>query len=359
MTSTPDLPGLSVVAIEDHLHRELPGLVQGPLSATLLAGGRSNLTYLLTDGRHRWVLRRPPLGHVLETAHDMGREHRLLTALSPTDVPVPRPLLLGGADVIGAPFYVMEFAGGRVLREHDDLAGFDPAVADAVAADLVAVLSRLHALSPGEVGLADLGRSAGYLERQLARWRRQLDASHSRDLPELARLGERLGKQVPVSQAEAIVHGDYRLDNVVVDPSLGRAVAVLDWEMATLGDPLADLASTVVWWDGMSGLDVPVAAVPADVPGVAGQRWPPSRRTPLGADSTWARCLGTSASRSSRSRPSSRASTTARSRGSRWGRGSTGSVPLSRHWWSGGTRPCPIPARTRAWACAHAAGATG
>ncbi len=271
MTSTPDLPGLSVVAIEDHLHRELPGLVQGPLSATLLAGGRSNLTYLLTDGRHRWVLRRPPLGHVLETAHDMGREHRLLTALSPTDVPVPRPLLLGGADVIGAPFYVMEFAGGRVLREHDDLAGFDPAVADAVAADLVAVLSRLHALSPGEVGLADLGRSAGYLERQLARWRRQLDASHSRDLPELARLGERLGKQVPVSQAETIVHGDYRLDNVVVDPSLGRVVAVLDWEMATLGDPLADLASTVVWWDGMSGLDVPVAAVPADVPG-----WPDS-----------------------------------------------------------------------------------
>jgi len=271
VTPTPDPPGLSVVAIEDHLHRELPGLVQGPLSATLLAGGRSNLTYLLTDGRSRWVLRRPPLGHVLETAHDMGREHRLLTALSPTDVPVPRPLLLGDADVIGAPFYVMEFADGRVLREHDDLAALDPAVATTVAEELVAVLSRLHALRPGDVGLADLGRSAGYLERQLARWRRQLDASHSRDLPELARLGERLGKHVPVSQAEAIVHGDYRLDNVVVDPSRGRLVAVLDWEMATLGDPLADLASTVVWWDGMSGLDVPVAAVPADVPG-----WPDS-----------------------------------------------------------------------------------
>ncbi|MDP9431093.1 MAG: phosphotransferase family protein [Actinomycetota bacterium] len=263
-------PGLSLAALEEHLRQALPGLLQGQLSAQLVAGGRSNLTYLLTDGRGRWVLRRPPLGHVLETAHDMGREHRLLAALSPTDVPVPRPLLRAGPEVIGAPFYVMEFADGQVLRDRSELERLDAAAATALADELIDVLGRLHRLDPEEVGLGDLGRPEGYLERQLRRWARQLEASHSRDLPELARLAERLGARVPASQSASIVHGDYRLDNVVVDPDHGRIVAVLDWEMATLGDPLADLASTVVWWDGMRGLDSPVAAVPADVPGYPG-----------------------------------------------------------------------------------------
>lgn len=262
-----DPPGLMLAALERHLRQALPGLLQGPLSAELVAGGRSNLTYLLSDGCSRWVLRRPPLGHVLETAHDMGREHRLLAALAPTEVPVPRPLLLVGPDVIGAPFYVMDFADGQVLRDRSQLERLDSPSAAALADELVDVLVRLHRLDPEQVGLQDLGRPAGYLERQLRRWARQLEASHSRELPDLTRLAERLGEQVPVSQAAAIVHGDYRLDNVVVDPDLGHIVAVLDWEMATLGDPLADLASTVVWWDGMAGLDSPVAAVPADVPG--------------------------------------------------------------------------------------------
>ena len=264
-------PGLPLAALERHLRQALPGLLQGPLSAQLVAGGRSNLTYLLTDGRARWVLRRPPLGHVLETAHDMGREHRLLTALSPTDVPVPNPLLLAGPDVIGAPFYVMEFADGQVLRDRVQLARLDAAAATALADELIDVLVRLHRLDPERVGLGDLGRPAGYLERQLRRWSRQLEASYSRDLPELTRLAERLREQLPVSQANAIVHGDYRLDNVVVDPGRGHIVAVLDWEMATLGDPLADGASTLVWWDGIRGLDSPVAAVPADVPGYPGR----------------------------------------------------------------------------------------
>jgi aminoglycoside phosphotransferase (APT) family kinase protein len=235
-----------------------------------VAGGRSNLTYLLTDGRDRWVLRRPPLGHVLETAHDMGREHRLLAALSPTDVPVPRPLLLADPTVIGAPFYIMEFADGQVLRDRPQLERLDAAAATALADELVDVLARLHRLDPEQVGLADLGRPEGYLERQLRRWGRQLESSHSRELHELTRLAQRLGERIPVTQSAAIVHGDYRLDNVVVDPGRGHIVAVLDWEMATLGDPLADLASTVVWWDGMRGLDSPVAAVPADVPGYPG-----------------------------------------------------------------------------------------
>lgn len=262
--------GLPLAALERRLRQALPGLLQGPLSAQLVAGGRSNLTYVLTDGRNRWVLRRPPLGHVLETAHDMGREHRLLAALSQTDIPVPRPLLLAGPDVIGAPFYVMEFTDGQVLRVRSQLERLDAAAANALAHELVDVLVRLHRLDPGHVGLADLGPPKGYLERQLRRWARQLEASHSRDLPELTRLGERLSKQLPVTRGTSIVHGDYRLDNVVVDPSHAHIVAVLDWEMATLGDPLADVASTVVWWDGMRGLDSPVAAVPADVPGYPG-----------------------------------------------------------------------------------------
>ncbi len=264
-------PGLPLRPLEEHLRSALPGLLHGPLSATLVAGGRSNLTYVLTDGQDRWVLRRPPLGHVLETAHDMGREHRLLAALSPTDVPVPRPLLLAGPEVVGAPFYVMEFADGDVLRDRDQLERLDAPAATALSDELVDVLVRLHRLDPEQVGLSDLGRPANYLERQLRRWARQLEASHSRDLPELTRLAERLGQNLPVSQGAAIVHGDYRLDNVVVDPA-GHVVAVLDWEMATLGDPLADVASTVVWWDGMSGLDSPVAAVPADVPGYPGSK---------------------------------------------------------------------------------------
>ena len=262
--------GLPVAVLEAHLQRELPGLLRGPLSAQLLAGGRSNLTYLLVDGGQRWVLRRPPLGHVLETAHDMGREHRVLSALSATDVPVPRPLLLAGPEVIGAPFYVMEFADGQVLRDRAQLEELGPVAAGALADELVDVLVRLHRLDPAQVGLGDLGRPEGYLHRQLGRWGRQLASSHSRDLPELTRLAARLGERVPVSQAGTIVHGDYRLDNVVVDPGSGRIVGVLDWEMATLGDPLTDLASMLVWWSGLAGLDSPVAAVPADMPGYPG-----------------------------------------------------------------------------------------
>ena len=262
-----DPPGLDLTALEAHLGAELPGLLHGALSAELVAGGRSNLTYLLTDGHERWVLRRPPLGHVLETAHDMGREHRVLAALAPTDVPVPTPLLLAGPDVIGAPFYVMEHADGEVLRHREQLSRLDKGAALALGHELVDVLARLHRLDPAEVGLGDLGRPEGYLARQLSRWTRQLASSKSRDLPELARLADRLAVDVPTSQRDTIVHGDYRLDNVVVDTARGHIGAVLDWEMATLGDPLADVASMVAWWDGMRGLDSPVAEIPGDVPG--------------------------------------------------------------------------------------------
>ncbi|MFI5955506.1 phosphotransferase family protein [Cryptosporangium sp. NPDC051539] len=260
-------PGVEVSSLEKYLRTELPGLLAGALEVELIAGGRSNLTYLLSDGVGRWVLRRPPLGHVLETAHDMGREYRVLSALHPTDVPVPKPLVLGGPEVLGAPFYVMDFADGAVLRTRSQLQEFDAPTATVLADHLVDVLTRLHRLEADAVGLGDLGRPIGYLERQLRRWARQLESSHTRDLPELGRLHDRLAEKLPAHQGTAIVHGDYRLDNAVVDPASASVRAVLDWEMATLGDPLADLASAVMWWDGLRGLESPVAAVPGDVAG--------------------------------------------------------------------------------------------
>jgi aminoglycoside phosphotransferase (APT) family kinase protein len=266
----PELPGVSVPALEAFLREARPGLLRGPLQVGLLSGGRSNLTYLLTDGDGRWVLRRPPLGHVLATAHDMDREYRMLRALHPTAVPVPGPRVSAGPEIIGAPFYVMDFVDGVVLREERQLAAVDAAAAAGLAGALVDILALLHGIDPGEVGLAGLGRPEGYLERQLRRWARQLAASRCRELPDLVRLGERLGRRLPADQRAAIVHGDYRLDNVVVDPHDWRILGVLDWEMATLGDPLTDLASMVVWWDGIRDLDSPVAAVPGDVPGFPG-----------------------------------------------------------------------------------------
>ncbi|GAA5060828.1 phosphotransferase family protein [Nocardia callitridis] len=259
-------PGIEIDALETFLRAHRPGMFDGRLAVTLISGGRSNLTYLVTDGRRKWVLRRPPLGHVLETAHDMSREYRVLEALADTDVPVPRPRVIAGPEPLGAPFYVMDFTEGTVLRERGDLDDFGTSPRD-LAHNLADTLARLHLLDPAAVGLGELGRPQGFLERQVRRWQRQLLASHSRDLPELSALGERLARELPIQQPPAIVHGDYRLDNVMVDPASGRIVGVLDWEMATLGDPLTDVASMALWWDGIRGLNSPVAAVPGDVPG--------------------------------------------------------------------------------------------
>jgi len=262
--------GLDLDALSAFLRSEVPGLVSGPLSGRLIAGGRSNLTYLVTDGVGSWVVRRPPLGHVLETAHDMGREHRVMAGLRGSAVPVPEMVALcRDPEVIGAPFYVMSFVDGTVYRTQEQLAAVPEPAARELADGLMDVLARLHAVDPESAGLGDLGRPAGYLERQVRRWGKQLDASHSREVPELAELGRRLAASVPDSRRVSLVHGDYKLDNVVVDPAEhGRILAVLDWEMATLGDPLTDLVNVVLWWDGIRDTDgVPFAAVPAEVPG--------------------------------------------------------------------------------------------
>ncbi|MBB4894953.1 aminoglycoside phosphotransferase (APT) family kinase protein [Streptomyces olivoverticillatus] len=240
-------PGLDLERLRAHLDRERPGLVAGPLGAELVEGGRSNLTYAVGDGVRRWVVRRPPLGHVLATAHDMRREHRVISALRTTDVPVPETVLLcEDEDVIGSPFYVMEFAEGTPYRTAEQLAAIGPDRTRTVVLGLADTLVRLHAVDPHEVGLADFGRPDGFLERQLRRWGKQLEASRNRDLPGIDALHQALGLALPHSPAPTVVHGDYRLDNVLVGAD-DTVTAVLDWEMSTLGDPLTDLGLLVMY----------------------------------------------------------------------------------------------------------------
>ena len=234
--------GLDLESLKAHA----PDLFTGNLSAELIAGGRSNLTYVVHTADRSLVVRRPPLGHVLATAHDMAREHRVVTALGPTPIPVPMTYLLcEDSGVIGAPFYVMEHVAGTPFREATQLAELGAERTAAIVHRLVDTLAALHDVDVETVGLADFGRPDGYLERQVRRWGGQLDASRSRDVPGIDDLRADLSRDIPVSGPPTIVHGDYRLDNVLVDDD--RITAVLDWEMATLGDPLSDLALLVVY----------------------------------------------------------------------------------------------------------------
>ncbi|TVT52784.1 phosphotransferase family protein [Amycolatopsis rhizosphaerae] len=242
-----DPPGLDLARLRAHLDEQAPGLVKGPLTGEVVEGGRSNLTYIVSDGTARWVVRRPPLGHVLPTAHDMVREHRVIKALHGTNVPVPGTITLcQDTEVIGAPFYVMEFVTGTPYRSEAELTALGPERTRAIADALVDTLVDLHAVDPAAVGLADFGRPEGFLERQVRRWKKQLDSSRSRDIAGIDLLHEGLTRALPESGPAAIVHGDYRLDNVLVDAN-DRITAVLDWEMSTLGDPLTDLALMVAY----------------------------------------------------------------------------------------------------------------
>ncbi|MFJ9738712.1 phosphotransferase family protein [Streptomyces sp. NPDC101166] len=252
-------PGLDLDRLRTLLDRERPGLVHGPLTGRLIEGGRSNLTYAVADGESKWVVRRPPLGHVLATAHDMRREHRVISALHPTNVPVPRPVLLCEDEkVLGAPFYVMEFVTGTPYRTADQLAPLGPERTRDVMLSLVDTLVDLHAVDPAEVGLADFGRPEGFLDRQLRRWGKQLDASRSRDLAGVDELHAALGRSLPTSPAPAVVHGDYRLDNVLIGEN-DTIRAILDWEMSTLGDPLTDLGLLVMYSVPLEVADSPVS----------------------------------------------------------------------------------------------------
>ena len=249
-------PGLDLARLAEFLRDKAPGLVAEPLHAELIAGGRSNLTYVLNEV---FVLRRPPLGHVLATAHDMAREHRIISALGPTAVPVPEALLLCEDDsVIGAPFYLMSRVPGVVLRSRRQTDPLGEQARREVAFAMMDTLAGLHRVDPAAIGLADFGRPEGFLERQVRRWSKQLAQSTSRDLPDAETLRDRLAAGIPASAVTAIVHGDYRLDNLIVDPATMRVAAVLDWEMATLGDPRTDLGLLLAYWTVLDRLKIGV-----------------------------------------------------------------------------------------------------
>jgi aminoglycoside phosphotransferase (APT) family kinase protein len=245
-----DLPGVDLAALTSWLDAARPGLRRGELAGEVIAGGKSNLTYRISDGQSVWALRRPPLAHVLPTAHDMGREFRVISALAATSVPVPPAVVLcDDVDVLGAPFYLMRFVDGVVLDRRQALAQLEPGDAARACELVMDTLVDLHDIDPAAVGLADFGRPDGYLARQVKRWHQQWQASQTRPLESLGRTVEQLTDSMPEQSAPAIVHGDYRLTNVMFAPGVERIAAVVDWEMATLGDPLADVGLLVVYQD--------------------------------------------------------------------------------------------------------------
>jgi len=209
---TDELPGVDLPTLTRWLDETRPGLRHGPLSGAVIAGGKSNLTYRITDGTTTWALRRPPLAHVLPTAHDMVREFRVIRALAGTQVPVaPAIALCEDPEVLGAPFYLMGFVDGVVLDHPKRLAGLDPPAATRSCELLMDTLVDLHEVDPAAVGLAEFGRPEGFLARQVRRWHQQWQASETRPLEELAATVERLTATLPEQSAPAIVHGDYRL----------------------------------------------------------------------------------------------------------------------------------------------------
>src|SRR5580704_423184 len=255
MTVTSAPPGIpSPARLEKWLSGTLDGEPAVLTDIQLIAGGRSNLTYRLAvsgpGGERLLVLRRPPLGHVLPTAHDMSREFRVLSALAGTRVPVARPVAFcDDVEVIGAPFYLMEHVPGVVLRSRQDTSALTEPQAAELSERLADMLAAIHGVDVEAVGLGGLGRGAGYLTRQLSRWQRQWELSKTREVPGYDQLVARLTATLPPEGETTLVHGDFRLDNMLVTvASPPRILAVVDWEMATLGDPLADLGLTLVYW---------------------------------------------------------------------------------------------------------------
>ena len=253
MTSSP-LDGLDLVALDGYLRSVGVGR-DGQLRAQLISGGRSNLTFLVADDSSTWVLRRPPLHGLTPSAHDMTREYKVVAALSDTAVPVARAVALCDNDaVLGAPFQMVEFVAGQVVRSRAELEALgDQHVIEGCVDALIRVLADLHAVDPAAVGLADFGKPSGYLERQVRRWGSQWelvrlpDDDRDRDV---ARLHSALHQSIPQQSRTSIVHGDYRIDNTILDANDPAQVrAVVDWELSTLGDPLSDAALMCVYRD--------------------------------------------------------------------------------------------------------------
>jgi len=254
------------------LGAHLPGGLDAPLTITQFPAGHSNLTYLLSAGAREWVLRRPPFGSRVKSAHDMGREVRILGPLSAVYPKAPRPLAHCDDDaVIGAPFYVMERLRGRILRRTPPRdVPFTPEIARGLSESFIDELAALHAIDWRTAGLDTLGRPEGYVERQVTGWRKRWEDAKTDDVPLLERVAEWLTKERPPERGAVLVHNDFKYDNVVLDPGdLTRIVGVLDWEMSTIGDPLMDLGVALGYWleDGDDPRLVALPFGPTNTPG--------------------------------------------------------------------------------------------
>lgn len=267
--STEPFADLDPLRLNPWLSGAVPGF--GPLTSVVkFPGGQSNPTYRLDDGTRSLVLRRKPFGKLLPSAHAIEREFRVISALSATDVPVPQAYALcEDAAVIGAPFYVMERVEGRNLWD-GKLPEIPKEGRAAMYLGMVDALARLHNVDPVAVGLGDYGAPGNYFERQVGRWTKQYRAAETDTLPAMERLIEYLPRSVPAQERTAILHGDYRLDNLIFDASEPRVVAMLDWELSTLGDPLADFSYFAMSWvmpaetgrSGLGGLDLAELGIP-------------------------------------------------------------------------------------------------
>lgn len=249
----------------------MPGLITAPLQIEQFKGGQSNPTFLLTSGEHRFVMRRKPPGVLLPSAHAVDREFRVISALADTDVPVARAhVLCEDTDVIGSMFYLMDHVEGRILW-NPELPGHSPAERGALYDELNRVMAALHRVDPSAIGLADYGKPGHYIERQVARWTRQYQASETETIAAANALIEWLPQHLPAQGETRIVHGDYRLDNVIFHPTEPRILAVLDWELSTLGDPLVDFAYHCMSWRmptgtsrGLAGVDLAALGIPTE-----------------------------------------------------------------------------------------------
>src|ERR1700761_6364428 len=266
--SAAPVDGIDAAGMEAWFDAHVPG-ARPPLAYERIAGGLSNLTYRVTDAvGAEWALRRPPLGKTLSSAHDMAREFKVVNALGGTPVPVPPAAGLCEDEAVnGAPFYVMEFVRGPVLRGVAEAEASFPDEGDRreIGMRVADTLAAIHAVDPDAVGLGDLGRKEDYVARQLRRWYGQWEKSKTRELPAIDRVHERLSARIPAQEGASIVHGDYRLDNMILADS-GEVAAVVDWELCTLGDPLADVGTLMAYWpergDGGLSLGMPANLAP-------------------------------------------------------------------------------------------------
>lgn len=260
---------LDLGALSQYLAHAIARPPAADLRAELIAGGRSNPTYRITDGERVWVLRRPPYGVYVQSGHDMKREVTAMFALQATAVPVPQVVATcEDSSVIGAPFYVMDELDGRTYRTQQDTASLTTEQRSILSRHMVQTLADLHNVDPAAVGLEDWGRPDGYLARQLDRWGRQWQAVATSERRQVAELLRRLEASLPASPHSGVVHGDFKIDNIMVDRTDPTdIIGVLDWEMSTLGDTMADLGLLISFWDEPGGLHNPITQGATALPG--------------------------------------------------------------------------------------------